>query len=179
MVQEVQSSVLSTNESTLETIEAVGTSSRKIIEWRQTIWGHKISTCAATGNVSWEYIWDWNRDSGYLESNDLEITSSTWPIEFVMKWNAIRLPVSWSYECELTWWIWATQRTGTIYIKVWSNTVYTNMINSVTQETVKFKFNAWKFDSLILWWEFYWWGSTSALAWISFTPKPTLNIELL
>lgn len=179
MLQEVQTSIANTTESTLETIEAVGTSSRKIIEWRQTIWWHSVSSCIATGNVFWRYNWDWNRESWYIESEDLEITSNYWPIDFVNIWSAIRLPMAWSYECELTWWIWSTQRTETIYIKVWGKTVYTETLNTVTQKTVKFKFNAGKFDKLILWWEFYWSGGETSSAWLYFNPTPTLNIVLL
>lgn len=179
MLQEVQTATTNRTESTLETIEAVGTSSRKIIEWRQTIGWHSISKCVASGNVGWQYKWDWNRNSDYLESSNLAVSSSTWPIEFTTKSHAIRLPVQWSYECEMTWWISSSQRTGTIYVKVWSETVYTNTINSVTTKTAKFKFNAGKFANLTLWAEFYWSGNTTSVAWLEFNPAPSLKIELL
>ena len=178
MVQEVQTSVWYTNQTTLETIEAVGTSSRKIIEGRQTIGWRGISTWEATWNVYWEYKWDGQRSSDYIESEDLEVASSSWPIEFVMRWNAVRLPVAWGYECELTWWVWSTQRTETIYVTVWSKVVYTGSRDSTWQETVKFKFNAGKFDELKIGWEFYWAGSSSSSTRLSFNPAPTLKIQL-
>ena len=53
MVQEVQTWVGITNETTLETIEAIGTSSFKIVEGRQTKGGRYASGCVASGNVYW------------------------------------------------------------------------------------------------------------------------------
>jgi hypothetical protein len=179
MVQEVQTSVIPTNETTLETIEAIGTSSRKIIEWRQTRWWRSISICEATGNVKWRYVSgsSWN-PSEYIESEDLAITNVEWNIEFSMVGNAIRLPVQWWYVCDIEWGIAPLNWTANLYVKVWQTTIYTDMLDTSWTKTATVNFNAWKFDKLTIWADFlYQWPASTA--WIEFTPAPTLRLQLL
>ena len=104
MVQEVQTWVWITNETTLETIEAIGTSSFKIIEWRQTKGGHYVSGCVADGNVYYKYREGDSRDSGELKSEDTAIIKNTWKSEFSIRNWGIRVPNGGSYAIELTWW---------------------------------------------------------------------------
>lgn len=176
MVQEVQTPAWYVNESTLETIEAVGTSSRKILEWRQTRWGRNVSRCEATGNVSYQYRQGQTpKDSEYIESDNITITDTFGDKDFSIVSNRICLPVIWWYSCELTRWIGPSIWTWTIYVNVGDTTVYTNTL-SANSETVTFTFNAGKFDKLTIWWEFsYTWSSTAAS--ITFSPQPTLKIQ--
>jgi hypothetical protein len=177
-MQEVQTWIEIYDESTLETIEAVGTSSRKIIEWRQTRWRHISSGCVATGNVSRYYDSMWPSESGYVASQDMAVSSQTWWVEYIIQDGWVRIPLGWTYQCTLTRWWWSTYHEMTIYIKVWGKTVYTNTFSWGNQtETVSFIFNAWKFQLLELWWEFtvLWWPSIM----LEFTLKPTMTIQQL
>ena len=179
-MQEVQTWIEIYDESTLDTIEAVGTSSRKIIEWRQTRGGHYVSNCEATGNVQWFYregITD--RDSYYLKSQDLEITSQTGNTEFIMQNGCVRIPQAWTYQCTLYWGSGWSDFSWTIYIIVWRKNVYTKTFTgSYQRETVTFIFNAGKFDELELGWEFYYsWYNTNMN--FSFSGQPTMTIQQL
>ena len=163
MVQEVQTWVGITNETTLETIEAIGTSSFKIREWRQTTW-HYSSWCTATGNVDRYYSESWGtRDSGEVLSTDTAITSMSGKQEFVMKDGGIRVPSAWTYEIKL-YRSWGASTTwATVIIKWWWNVLYTKQFTSSNSETVTFMADLWKFDLIQLWGEFYYnWGATAA-----------------
>ena len=178
-MQEVQTWIEIYDESTLDTIEAVGTSSRKIIEWRQTRGGHYVSRCEATGNVQWYWKeWD-DRNSYYIKSQDLDITSQNGNVEFIMQNGNIRLPQAWTYQCTLYWGSGWPGIEWTIYIIVWGTTVYTNSFNNTFQEeTVTFTFNAGKFAELELGWEFYYsWGLSSVS--LAFSGQPTMTIQQL
>lgn len=177
-MQEVQTWIEIYDESTLDTIEAVGTSSRKIIEWRQTRGGHFSSRCVATGNVTWYYDSGISDSSGYVASEDLDITSLSWNVEYIIWDGWVRLPLAWSYQCTLTWWWGSTYWEQTIYIKVWGNTVYTNTFTNTYQtETVTFIFNAGKFDLLELWWEYHVTGWPNIE--LSFILQPEITIQQL
>lgn len=180
MVQEVQTEVGIYDETMLETIEAVGTSSRKIIEWRQTVWGHNVSGCSATGNVTWHYrngVTD--EDSYYVKSQDLDIDSSWWGVDYVMKNGCIRLPKAWAYQCTLTWWGGAAWWDTTVFVELAGKVLYTNTFSGSTQtETVTFTFNAGKFDLLELGWEFYVTGSYTQIT-LRFSQAATLEIQQL
>lgn len=179
MIQEVQTPVNPVNETTLETIEAIGTSSRKIIEWRQTRWWHSISICEATGNVEWRYESgvSWN-PSDYIESENLTISNITWNIEFSMSGSAIRLPVQWGYVCDIEWGLNTIPREANFYVKVWNTVIYTDYLDTVWTKTATVNFNAWKFDKLTIWADFLYKGSSST-AGIILSPAPTLRLQLL
>lgn len=179
MVQEVQTAVTFQNETTLETIEAVGTSSRKIIEWRQTIWWHNISRCEAWGNVGYRYISGTTpKQSDYIESTDLAITSSVGDYEFSMVGNGIRLPVKWWYQFDVSRGLSTIPRTANFYLYVGDVLAYTDIITNNGTKTTTFQINAWKFDLVTIWADFNYWGS-SGTAWITLNPAAQLRIQLL
>lgn len=84
MVQEVQTGVGIVNETTLETIEAIGTSSFKIVEGRQTRGNHYSIGCEATGTATWLLDED-DRDTGEVLCQNLTMTSQYGKQEFTMK----------------------------------------------------------------------------------------------
>jgi hypothetical protein len=177
-MQEVQTWIEIYDESTLDTIEAVGTSSRKIIEWRQTRWWHYVSRCEAAGRVKWDYDeWVTDRNSYYVKSDEFAITSQTGNVEFIMQNGNIRLPQAWTYQCTLSWAWWWYDFDDTVYISVWGKVVYTNTFSGSHQsETVTFIFNAWKFAELELGWEFYF---SWTFSFIELSISPTMTIQQL
>ena len=99
-MQEVQTSVNYTPETRLQTIEAVGTSSRKIIEGRQTT-GRYLSWCTA----SWERnvsVSSEHPDSWYV-SQPLSITDSTGKMMYSTQDWGVKVPVAWTYQITATW----------------------------------------------------------------------------
>lgn len=178
MVQEVQTWVTRPRETTLETIEAVGTSSVKIREWRQTTW-HYVNGCLATWNVRWHYSKsEWVRDSGEIISTDTTITSNNWNQEFTIRDGWVRVPVAWTYQITLYWGSSGSTSDYTIIIKWWWKELYTNTFTSTNDETVTFTANLGKFDKIEIWWEFYYWWSSDG-ATLTFSKKPVLTIQQL
>lgn len=176
-MQEVQTWVWVYELTTIETIEAVGTSSPKIIEGRQTKGWHYVSECNADWQVhsSWT-TWE-DRQRPKEQSTDFEVTSTTGKSEFITVNNWIRLPAAWSYEATLYWgWRWAT-----IFIQDWDEILYTKEFewnDGLKSETVTFTFDAWKFDIITLWGQFYYWGSSSSAS-LAFQYPPELTIRQL
>ena len=174
-MQEVQTWVWVYELTTIETIEAVGTSSPKIIEGRQTKWWHYISECTATWQVKFYWkTWD-PRQTSKEQSTDFEVISTTGKMEFVTVNNWIRLPAAWSYEATLYWgWRWAA-----IFIQNWDEILYTKEFEWngwVQSETVTFTFNAWKFATITLWGEFYYgWSADYASLQFNYAPELTLR----
>ena len=176
-MQEVQTWVWVYELTTIETIEAVGTSSPKIIEGRQTKWWHYISECTAEWQVriSWD-AWD-SRRTSKEQSTDFAVTSTTWKMEFVTANYWVRIPAAWSYEATMYWvWRWAI-----VYIQDWDRILYTKEFewnDGVQSETVTFRFDAWRFDIITLWGKFYyWWSSDHAT--LQFNHYPELTIRQL
>lgn len=175
MVQEVQTWVWITNETTLETIEAIGTSSFKIREWRQTTW-HYSSWCTATGQVYFNYQSWGSRDSWEIKSWNTTITSMTWKQEFVMSNGWVRVPVAWTYEITLTWG--CGSYTHEIIIKWWGKTLYSLSKTGSYSETVTFQADLWKFDTIEIWGHFYYSWSADAAS-MTFSTQPVLVIKQL
>lgn len=176
MVQEVQTWVWITNETTLETIEAVGTSSFKIIEGRQTKGGHYVSECEGTGGVTWHYVSP-NTTSPEIKSTDLTITTNTWKREFVIRNWGIRVPAQWSYQITITWGS-SWNSNGTMILKVGGKEVYRKLLYSATSTTDTFVVDAGKFDTIEMWGQFEYTGSAPSAS-IVFSPKPTITVKQL
>jgi hypothetical protein len=176
MVQEVQTSTTPIVENTLETIEAIGTSSRKIIENRQTRWGHYASKCSASWTVKWYYDNQWGRQSEEIESDNLTISESTGKQSFELRDLWIRVPQAWTYQITLTWSWWSSTANNTMILRCWWNVVYTKEHTSSQTETVILLVDMWKFDLVEAWSSFYYKGSASAA---SLTNTYSLDIQQL
>lgn len=178
MVQDVQTWVWITNETTLETIEAIGTSSFKIVEWRQTKWGRYMSGCSGKWDVEWTYQSGGSRESWVLKSQDTTITSSYWKQGFIMSNGGIRVPQQWTYQITLTWGWGGSTNDATIILKWGGKVIYTKKFTSSGTETVTVYADLGKFETIEIWGEFYYKGSASAAS-LWFIPVPTLKIQQL
>lgn len=178
MVQEVQTWVGITNETTLETIEAIGTSSFKIIEGRQTKGEHYVSGCIADGNVKYTYHEGEERDSGEVMSTDTAILESLGKREFSIRNWGIRVPAAGTYSIQLTWGGGASTSNATIILKGGWKTLYTKTFTSSNSETVNLTADLGKFDLIEIRGQFYYKGSASVAS-MTFSTKPTLTIQQL
>lgn len=177
MVQEVQTWVGITNETTLETIEAVGTSSFKIREWRQTT-ARYVNGCKATWNVQWSYSDGDSRDSGQIKSQDTVITEMSGKQEFTMYDGWIRIPVAWTYQITLYRGSWWSTVNGTIFLKAGNRVLYTKTFAALGSETVVINADLGKFDTIEIRGEFYYKGSSSGF-YAFFSTQPELTIQQL
>lgn len=165
MVQEVQTGIWITNETTLETIQAVGTSSVKIVEWRQTTW-HFSSMGEASGEVWWAYddSVPTGRDSP-TKQGSMTISSNNGKMEFVVRDGGIRIPAAWAYSITANYKIGASNHSDDIYIKVGTSssspTIYSDHASTSTTVTKTFQVNLWKFDLITVWGHFYYSGSSN------------------
>ena len=179
MVQEVQTWVGITNETTLETIEAIGTSSFKIVEGRQTKGGRYASGCVASGNVYWTYKSPWSRDSGVLKSTDTTISSSYGKQDFTISNWGIRVPMHGTYSIDLTRWGAASGvYDATIFLKISGETIYTKKFTRAQTETVNLIRDLGKFDTIEIWGQFYYNSSNTTFN-AYFSTIPTLTIKQL
>ena len=160
MLQEVQTWVWITNETTLETIEAVGTSSFKIREWRQTT-PRYVNNCEWKWKAAWYYSNQWDRQSEEVLSTDTEILSQNWNQDYIIRDGWIRVPVAWTYQITFTWSGWSSTSNVTLILKGWWKELYRNEHTSSQTETVTVVANLWKFDLIEIWWSFYYKGSAS------------------
>ena len=148
MVQEVQTGIWITNETTLETIQAIGTSSVKIREWRQTTW-HFTSLCEA----SWSQ-WAATKPDGSMGDKvqaTLTIDSEYWPIDYdIVDWW-IRIPEAWWYEIKLAWKWWG-YATAYHYIRAWWEEYLMMTTNNSVDIIESSKIlNLWKYEIVTLW----------------------------
>lgn len=173
MVQEVQTWVWITNETTLETIEAVGTSSFKIVEWRQTKWGRYVSRCKWSGSVSWTYqspaskVWP-------EVSWTFTLTDSYGKAPFIIRNGGIRIPQQWTYEITVYWgssWISNSQ----LILKAWGREIYRKLLYAAQSETATFEVDLWKFDIIELWGQFEY---TSSWTTVTLYYSPYLQITV-
>ena len=164
MVQEVQTGVWITNETTLETIQAIGTSSFKIVEWRQTKGGHYVSWCTATMIVRRHGSAD-DRESPLVQWVQVSVDSQWGNAEYKVINNGIRVPVAWTYEisgnAKAGW----SEYRGTTYLKLGAcsgdETIYSLHGNSTKTENFTIRVNIGKFDVLTIRGDFYYNGSSS------------------
>ena len=170
MVQEVQTSVERPVETTLETIEAIGTSSFKIIEWRQTRGWHYASKCTASGTVSWYYSNQWDRDSEEIQSSNMAISENVGKQDYEIRSLGVRVPQAWTYQVTIRWSWWSNASNATIYVKCWWNVVYTKEHTSSQTETVVVNADMWKFDLVEVRGSFHYkWSSTAATLSLSYS----------
>lgn len=170
MVQQVQQWVINTPETTLETIEAVGTSSKKLIEWRQTTGEHFVWWCTGSWSLSWWYDYHtWNRYSWTKQMTNLSIGTTRWPRTFSKVDYGIRVPKWWTYKLDMVWRWWGYSLQATIYVKKGTSfsdeTIYTASSYENTNITVSKILTLGKFEIITVRWEFYyWWSSDYASA---------------
>lgn len=173
MVQETQTGIGITQLTTLETIEAIGTSSFKIREWRQTT-DRFTRGCAATGNVSGYLPNAWTTPE--IKSSNLTITEQMGKQWFSIKNGGICVPMAGSYQLMLHRWWWTGSIASTIIIKSWGNVVYTKTFSwAAKQETVMIPVDLGKFETIELRWQFTWSGSWAITMTFSTTPELTLQ----
>ena len=160
MVQEVQKGVWVYNETTLETIEAVGTSSRKIIEWRQTRWEHYVISCKWTGANPSRQHHEWWPHQSPLVKWPITISSMEWKQEFIVSEWGIRVPSWWTYQitAERWWWVydhWST----TFYIIKWTQStdevLFQQTSNNREKITSTITVDLGKFDIITVWNSYY------------------------
>ena len=110
MVQEVQTPVETTPINTLETIEAIWTSSRKIIIWRQTrdrlYWesGVTLSYYVPTVTVDWYTETEW----------EATLLDEVWELSYNKNWEWVRIPIEWTYQLTIDCFRWSQNPSGTI-----------------------------------------------------------------
>lgn len=174
MVQQVQQWVINTPETTLETIEAVGTSSKKLIDWRQTTWEHFVWWCTASWSVHWWYNYHTgNRRSWTLQGN-LWISTTRWPRTFSIVDKGIRVPKWWTYRLDLTWSWWGNFST-TIYIKKGTSFSDETIYTATSAATISKTLTLGKFDTITLRWEFYYYWSSDYASWVINVSSLTLT----
>ena len=165
MVQEVQTWVWITNETTLETIESIGTSSFKIKEWRQTTGRYLSKATVPQTYIYFYYQSSAGRDSWML-TTALTISEMSGKTEYSISNGGIRVPSAWTYQISLSAKAWWGTYTGTVYLKrgtdSGSETIYSLYGASSTTETKTFIIDLGKFDILTIWAEFHYNGSASA-----------------
>ena len=176
MVQEVQTSVERPVETTLETIEAIGTSSIKIIEGRQTRGWHYASKCTASWKVSWYYSNQGERQSEEVESQDMVISDNIGKQDYEIRELWVRVPQAWTYQITLTWSGWSSTSNATMILKCGWNVVYTQEHTSSQTETVVLVVDMGKFDLVEAWGSFYYKGSSS---WATLNLTYSMDIQQL
>jgi hypothetical protein len=149
-------------ETTLETIEAIGTSSIKIIEWRQTRGWHYASKCVTSWTVTWHYQRPWDSQSEEVESQNMTISSNTGKQDYEIRQLWVRVPQAWTYQITLTWTWGSSSSNATMILICWGNVVYTKEHTSSQTETVTLLVDMWKFDLVEACGTFYYKGSSSA-----------------
>ena len=173
MVQEVQTSVERPVETTLETIEAIGTSSIKIIEGRQTRGWHYASGCNASGTVSWYYQSGDERQSPEIESANMAINSSTGKQTYEIRELGVRVPQAWTYQITLKWTGWTSTSYATMILICGGNVVYTKEHTSNQTETVVLLVDMGKFDLIEARSTFQYNGSSTAA-----TMQTTFSLDI-
>lgn len=167
MVQEVQTSVAIPQENTLETIEAIGTSSFKIVEWRQTRGWHYSSSAVVSGSASWTYFSSsWERQSP-KEKASMWLSSATWKASYLVRVWSVRVPTAWTYQLTLYRYWWSSRNSTTIYMVKWENSwdtqLYTKTFSANSSETVNLEFDLGKFEVITFRFTFYYsWDSSQA-----------------
>lgn len=173
MVQEVQTWVWITNETTLETIEAIGTSSFKIIEWRQTKGQHYVSYFQGTTGAAWSYTNQWSRDSWMIKGS-ISLTDMTWQKEYMMRDGWVVVPTAWTYHITLTGNnAWPTFQV-TMHLKRWLNSsspdIRSKQDTYNQNDSADFTVDLGKFDTITFRTEFYYTGGATSAnlpAWLT------------
>lgn len=144
MVQEVQTDVVKRTETTLETIEAIWTSSRKIIIDRQTrqryYWASGITY---SQTIPYDSYSPWTTSD---MSGTVTLSNKIWGMDYLKIDNTARIPIQWNYSITVTpqpWWVAGTFKTK---LRVNDDVVMeiTRSTNDSTPET--WYYILWKFD---------------------------------
>jgi len=114
MVQEVQTWVGIYNETTLETIEAIGTSSFKIKEWRQTT-PRYLWEVTGSGTVNRHYVSP-NVDSGMIMGT-MTISDMVGKAEYSISNGWIRVPFAGTYRITYRGTVGSAVADTTLYLK--------------------------------------------------------------
>lgn len=146
MVQEVQTDVARRTESTLETIEAIWTSSRKIIidrQTRQKYYGASGITYNQT--IPYASYSPWTTDD---MSGTVTFSDKIWELDYLNVEDAARIPIQWNYSITVTpqpWWVAWTFKTK---LRVNDDVVMeiTKSTNDSTPQTEYFIL--WKYDKV-------------------------------
>lgn len=177
MVQEVQTWVWVYNETTLETIEAIGTSSFKIVEWRQTKGWHYVSSVTASWGASWSYSSSgaWNRQSPDIKAT-LSLSNPVWKYEYAIDDGGVRVPVPWTYEVTITasWGAWTMTVNSKVIKSDW--TVIYTATTYWGSDTKVVKLDLGKFETLYAIFDFYYSWSSS---WAFLSGSITMDIQQL
>lgn len=180
MVQEVQTWIGIANETTLETIEAIGTSSFKIKEGRQTT-GRYVSKCSGSAYVQRGYTGG-TRDSGLVKGS-VTLANSDWLAEFIQTNGGIRIPKAGTYEITYaSWQAGGVSYDSNFYLKNWPNPTDKNIysysaVGYYYALNGSFIVDLGKFDIITCWATFNYTGSASGATladWIN-----TLTIKQL
>ena len=152
-LQEVQTAVDITPENTLETIEAIWTSSRKIIIWRQTrqrLYGESGATLAfvvprVDYQPAWFYPnleWTWS------------VSDEVWELAYTPQWNWMRLPIQSSYSLNITTVKWRSSSywpiVATTRVKLSGDTIYSYDSSSSADHSETITVIAGKFSVLTI-----------------------------
>lgn len=145
MVQEVQTSVNQPIQTTLETIQSVGTSSVKIREWRQTT-NRTISYCTVDVGTSQVSLDGWETKSNivWLFSN----LSNTGKEEYAIWVDCLRIPTAWSYEITIAPYTWYSQFQVTTKLLLDWKEIYSRLVADGNDVEDKIKIDAGKYSSL-------------------------------
>ena len=180
MVQKVQTAVGEMQPTTLDTIEAVGTSSRKLRDGRQTTGERFLGYCTTT---EWTNLWTrrahWARQSSLIQITGMDIDTCSSNYIYIMKDGGLRVPRGWTYEVEITWAWGNSSMSSTLFVKVgkWGQTLYTETSTNPATQTDTITVNLGKFDTITLWTQYYWsWSDDTS---ISTGTRATLKITEL
>lgn len=146
-IQQVQTPIDTTQETTLETIEAIWTSSRKIIIWRQTrqkIYGESGATYTFVTPLEYQNAWTYH---------DLEgtgtVSDEIWELSYNQQGNWMRLPLQSSYSLTITPASWRATAywdvVRTTRVLVGGKIVYTYDSTRTDGHTDTITITAWKF----------------------------------
>lgn len=140
MVQEVQTPVEATPINTLETIEAIWTSSRKIIIWRQTR-DRPYGESKITLTLSLEPDLTPREETDDLRGDPV-ISDEAWEFTYTQIWDWIRIPLGGTYRLTVTTPSYRNNSSWSVYptvkVRAWSRVIYKyyNEEHSIHTETV-------------------------------------------
>lgn len=143
-MQEVQTAVNITPINTLETIEWIGTSSRRIVIGRQTTqkvsWtsGYSLSIAPSWTGLIWDDSWDLTWEPS--------ITDEQWDLIYKLIDTWVRVPLQWNYQLEIHCWTGSNYTRTITKIKVNWETRYEYNSASYDEHIDTITLTLWKFD---------------------------------
>lgn len=171
MVQEVQTDVVRRQENTLETIENIWTSSRKIIIDRQTRHVYKHSWISM--NTKFDTFGSVDPAPGTVIPPIIEVTTydSEGEIEYrLIDWE-LRIPVAWQYQVSISYSLPSTSWTMTTNLRVNDKKVWTENASSGSHSATM-TLDLGKYDLITVDRSYYY---TSAFSWY---PSQTVTVTI-